>query len=345
MSIEYGVSVAFDGKIYTLMESGHIRDYPVGGLISEYCRLAPTDIKQVILKCSGLNRVANPDTATECLLEFHKNLFEEFPPVMASMISVEFLNAMQDWTKAMREDCIDSFISNYFTRDNDNQIQNYILKDTGYEEFGCETILQMLLSCYYSFANTYVNTKFMFTNLVNTEKNADDRVKVAELCGNLYSTMIELQHIDYRIITTAERELTPLYTIKSSLSLLLFDIAYSIQLGQNFTVCQNCKQIFVPEGRSDAIYCGYPAPQNKGKSCREIGAQVARANKEKNDIVTKEYRRAYMRHQMMVKRHPYDKEKIQKFDSLTMGMKDWRLKLAEGTATTDEFLAWINKYK
>ena len=47
----------------------------------------------------------------------------------------------------------------------------------------------------------------------------------------------------------------------------------------------------LPEGRSDAVYCSYPSPQNIKKTCKEIGTQVARANKEKSDITTKGYRK------------------------------------------------------
>ena len=118
-----------------------------------------------------------------------------------------------------------------------------------------------------------------------------------------------MQHIDFRFLATAEKGLESLYTIKTSMSLLLFEMANAQQVDQQFVKCSNCGQIFVLEGRSDTIYCNYPSPQNKNKSCREIGAQVARANKEKSDIVTKEYRKAYMRHKMMIKRHPADSDK------------------------------------
>lgn len=45
--IDYGLSVTYDGKGYTLLCDGIVKAYPVGGLISEYCRLAPTTIKDV----------------------------------------------------------------------------------------------------------------------------------------------------------------------------------------------------------------------------------------------------------------------------------------------------------
>ena len=70
---------------------------------------------------------------------------------------------------------------------------------------------------------------------------------------------------------------------------------------------------------------------------------MARANKEKSDIVTKEYRKAYMRHKMMTKRHPADRAKREKFDALTTGMKEWCVKLTDGTASTKDILNWLEK--
>ena len=47
-------SVTFDGKNYTLMVPDHLKEYPIGGLICEYCHLSPTNIKDVIISLSGL---------------------------------------------------------------------------------------------------------------------------------------------------------------------------------------------------------------------------------------------------------------------------------------------------
>lgn len=344
MNIDFGLSVTFDGKSYTLMEADHIQEYPIGGLICEYCRLAPTEVKDVILKCQGLDEPVNVDTVTHAVLEFHQKLLETFPPVCAVMVSLEFQNAAQDWMKAIREDCVEKFTTDYFSRKENDQIQAFILEDTPYSVFGCSTILQMMLSCYYSFATTYVNTKYMFNHILGKDGESEQRDKVLKAYSDFYGDLMDIQHIDFRILATVEKGLESLYTIKSSLSLLLFEMAHATRIDQRFTVCPNCGNIFVPEGRSDIVYCTYPSPQNKEKSCREVGAQVARANKEKNDVVTGAYRKAYMRYKMMTKRHPNDKAKARKFESLTEGMKEWRIKLADGTGTTEDFLDWLSQF-
>lgn len=344
MNIDFGLNVTYDGKNYTLMCPDNVRDYPVGGLICEYCTLHPTKIKDVILQCCGLDEPTNGETLVTTLTDFHEKLFKVFPPVTATMISLEFQSSAEDWMKAIRENCVEKYTADYFKLNDNDQVQAFILKDTGYKSFGCETVLQTMLSAYQSFATTFIHVKYMFYHVVGKNGDSDQREKVLNAYSDFYGDMIDMQHIDFRVLATKEKGLESLYTIKTSLSLLLFEMAHATQNDQQFVVCQNCDAIFVPEGRSDTIYCSYPSPQNEEKTCKEIGAQVARANKEKTDVVTGAYRKAYMRYKMMTKRHPYDRDKRNRFEELTNGMKEWRVKLADGSATTDEFMEWLEQF-
>lgn len=345
MNMDFGLAVTYNGKSYTLLCEGIVKEYPVGGLICEYCRLSPTSIKPIIMECTGLDEAVTPDSMTAAILQFHERLFEHFPPVTAIMISLEFQDAASDWMKAIRENRIEEYM-NYYADENTGMesVKEFIFADTPYQSFGCNSILQVLLSCYYNFAEAYINTKFMFNNLIDENSNPDQRDSVLKLYCDLYGELIHMQHIDFRFLATAEKGLESLYTIKTSMSLLLFEMANAQQVEQQFVKCSNCGQIFVLEGRSDTIYCNYPSPQNKNKSCREIGAQVARANKEKSDIVTGAYRKKYMRFKMATKRHPYDHDKKKKFEELISGMKEWRVKLSDGTANSDEFLKWLEQF-
>lgn len=345
MNMDFGLAVTYNGKSYTLLCEGIVKDYPVGGLICEYCRLSPTNIKPIIMECTGLDEAVTPDSMTSAILQLHEKLFEHFPPVTAIMISLEFQDAASDWMKAIRENRIEEYM-NYYADENTGMesVKDYIFADTPYHFFGCGSILQVLLSCYFNFATVYVNIKFMFNTLIDENSDPDQQYSVLKLYSDLCGELIHMQHIDFRFLATAEKGLESLYTIKTSMSLLLFEMANAQQVDQQFVKCSNCGQIFVLEGRSDTIYCNYPSPQNKNKSCREIGAQVARANKERSDIVTKEYRKSYMRHKMMTKRHPADSEKRKKFEALTNGMKEWKIKLADGSATTQDFLSWLQQF-
>ena len=123
---------------------------------------------------------------------------------------------------------------------------------------------------------------------------------------------------------------------------MLFEFAHVLDNDIKIIKCRNCNKYFVPIGRTDTIYCGYPSPQNKDKACRDIGAQVTRTKKIKNDIVTMEYRRLYMRLKMRLKRHPEDKRIQQKLIELTNEMKILRNKREAGLVSSDDILEWIS---
>lgn len=342
--IDYGLSVTFDGKGYTLLCDSIVRDYPIGGLICEYCRLSPTEIKDIILDCPGLEKEVTPENVAFTVTAFHDKLLQIYAPVIAIMVSLDFMNGTVDWFASKRQGNEDAFVSRY--RDHcSSEVKEFIFNGTPFQEVGSSSILQMLLSIYMGFGTTYSTTKYLFGQIIGAydleEEKRDDSIT---LFSEMYSTYFDVQHIDFRIINT-EKGLESLYTIKSSMSLLLFEMANTLKEDANFVKCPNCNKIFVPEGRSDTLYCSYPSPQNKEKTCREVGAQITRTNKEKNDVVTREYRKVYMRYTMTAKRHPGDSSIRNTLNQLTSGMKEWRNKLSHGIATSEECLNWIATFQ
>lgn len=288
-NIDNGLTITFNGKHYTFLGNGVVKDYPIGGLACEYFDLAPTEIKDVIMSLSNLNAEPTPDIATDGLMEFYKKCFDKFPPVQATMIMVEFASAFTDWFTAIREQRVDEYLELIDVHKKSPQICQFIFADTPYENVGKDSLLQMFLSAYVSFADTYVYTKYTFMHSFSDESATpdEDDNKAINLLSDLYSSLIDMQHIDFRILCT-DRGLENMYTIKTSLSLLIFEHANSFNNNVQFVKCANCGKIFIPEGRSDTIYCSRPAPQNKDKTCKDIGAQIARANKEKTDTTTHE---------------------------------------------------------
>lgn len=342
--MDYGLSVFYNNnKSYTLVGDGILKEYPVGGLICEYCRLAPTELKEVILDCPGLDDEATPDTLLETMMAFQEKLFARYDPVIAIMVLVEFMTTVSEWFQAIRQGDENEYVA-MFQRDEPDAVKEYIFKDTPYSEVGRETNLQLMLSAYLHFADVYSTVKLVFYQIVGYygEEN-ETRENILSNFGQFYSTFMQMQHIDFRIVVT-ESGFESMYTLKSSISLLLFEMANSINHEANFKKCPNCEYIFVPDGRSDTVYCGYPSPQNKSKTCREVGAQAARANKEKSDIVTREYRKTYMRYKMKTQRHPGNKEAWDRFSDLTSGIKEWRQELAQGTKSTEQFLEWLSQF-
>ncbi len=320
-----------------------MRDYPVGGLISEYCRLYPSEIKEIIYKCEGLDNDVTAENMASVLISFRKNLLEAFPPVMAVMISVDFLEFSKEMLMFIQDNKFEEFLERCLSF-KEGAIKDFIFEGSPYTGCGYESALQFMLTVYNLFAGEYVTTKYMFNHIFPTEQESDAQEMVYNLCVDLFTTQADLQRIDYRLIYTSDQGMIPLYTIHTPMSLLLFEMANCLKKSTVFVKCKNCGQFFVPEGRSDTIYCTYVSPQNGNKTCREIGAQVVRANKEKNDIVTSTYRKTYKRIRMASKRHPHDKQKRELFEKLTTEIKTWRKNLKNGAATTEEFLEWISQF-
>lgn len=341
--MDIGLLVTFDNDKYRLMMSHSDRSYPVGGLICEYLRLAPTDIKRIIMGCSDPEKEASDENFIDAFLQFSERLNSELPPVTSAMVALEFFVTAEDWFNACRTDRKAEFVDLLETGTSDS-VKAFILQDSGYSEFGGDSVLQLLLSCYCGFASKYVVTKSLFTRLMESDEIRDEEhERSVKVLASLYSEYMDMQHIDYRLVLT-ERGFESLYTIKSSFSLLLFEMAHCINGEVNIQKCKNCGNYFVPEGRSNAVYCSYPIRGDLGKTCRDVGAQITRIKKEKNDAATKAYRKVYMRYKQNLNRHPEDTEAAAKLNMLTKGVRDWRKRMAQNEASEQEFMEWLDQF-
>ncbi len=337
--MDIGAMIEFDGKRNVLFFNERTYEYPIGGMIAEYARLHPTDIKPLIMRCPYLDDEITKEKAADLMMWFLGELIDVFEPVTANMVFTDFYNNIQDYMTASEEEK-EMFIENCNKGIREDQIKQFILKDTPYTEFGLQNIGQMLLSAYSTYSLSYVSFKYSFMMLASEEKYEED--DVMKFWG-LYKDNIELQHIDFKIMFMDSR-FCSVYNIKSSMSLILFEAAHVFDNETKFAKCANCGEYFVLSGRSDAIYCSYPSPQDKEKPCNVIGAQITRAEKVRNDEATKEYRKVYGRYTTHLSRHPDDEDKKRKFDILRTEIKGWRNRLAHNQATMEEFFDWLNTF-
>lgn len=331
-----GLVVDYNGNTNIVMYRG-IKEYPIGELAAEYARLRPTELKEVILSFSDLDKEPIEEFLAPFFPWFADELEKKFGTVAAVMITIEFLDLVADvmkMTEKQRE--------NTFKEDEGvgEKIKEFIFKDTHYSDKGMDTIEQLLLSCYLWYANSFVAFKHTF-NILAAEEEYDEEQIMFFL--SMFTDNMKFQHIDFKI-ACYDGEFHSLYTIKSSMSLILFEASHCIEKKVQFIKCANCGQYFVPENRSDTLYCNYLSPQKPNKTCREIGAQVAWSNKIKNDVLTKEYRKVYMKYKMITIRHPEDRESKKKFEILKEEMNIWRKNLRTGKATTEKFLEWLKNF-
>jgi len=337
--MDIGLSVEFDGKKNTVMNDGDIVEYPIGGMACEYARLHPTEVKPLILENPYFQDEDLKKNGGHALLKLYEACLAKFGVVTAVMIITDFSNFMADFNRA-NEDELKGMIDPLNADRDTNEIKSFILKESGYDEFGVMTIGQAMLSAYVYYADCYVAFKHSFNMLASGDEYEEDQVMAF---WGLYASNIDFQHIDFHIMFF-DNAFHSIYTIKSSLSLIMFEAAHAMDAETKFVKCKNCGNYFVPVGRSDSVYCGYPSPQDETKECREVGANATRARKMKNDILTQEYRRLYMRLKMAIKRHPDDESLKERFKELTEGMKVRKKQKEEGMISVDGILEWLTAF-
>lgn len=76
--------------------------------------------------------------------------------------------------------------------------------------------------------------------------------------------------------------------------MLRYELVETLVRGVEFKRCKNCGMLFVPMGRSDAVYCDFIMPGEK-QPCNKIGANRQAKKKVAADPALKEYRSAYQR--------------------------------------------------
>ena len=343
--IDFGLHLVTNENGYTVM-CGESRDYPYGGIITELNEMNPMKIKDALLGVKAyFSYEMGTEEASKGFALFYDELRKYYGLASTAMIQAEFLSIIDDYKTAEQPKDIKEYVDMVSGLVGD-KIKEFILEDTGYDDFGFDNFGQFLLTAYANFAHSITTLKYAVASMLDDNRyniSDFDSQKGYDLIGALCTDMLAVQHIEFRIIKI-EKAFRKLYTVNTVISLMLFEVINCMENDIQFTKCENCGKIFVPEGRKDTKYCSNPSPQNPEKTCREIGAQVARANKEKTDVVTKEYRRRYLSHKMKVRRHPGDIRYSRVLDELTTGMKEWREKLKDGSATVEQFQEWIRKY-
>lgn len=334
--MDIGLNVEFDGKKNIVIEGGIVKEYPIGGMICEYARLHPTELKPLIMDNPFFQDADLKENGGKALMSLYEAMREKFGIITAVMVLTDISDVMTDLNLANKEER-KSLLD---TLNEDNQVKDFILENTGFSEFGITTIGQALLSSYCGYANSYVAFKYSFNMLVTEDEYDADQVM---RFWDLYSSHVEFQHIGFQIMYF-DNAFHSVYTIKSSLSLVLFEAAHAFEKNAKFIKCKNCGNYFVPVGRSDSKYCGYPSPQDASKNCRDIGANATQARKMKNDVLTQEYRRLYMRLKMALKRHPENQVLASRLKELTDGMKERRKLLKTGEIYPDDILEWISSF-
>ena len=121
--------------------------------------------------------------------------------------------------------------------------------------------------------------------------------------------------------------------------MLRYELVETLVQGVEFKRCKNCGMLFVPMGRSDAVYCDFIMPGEK-QPCNKIGANRQAKKKVAGDPALKEYRSAYQRLNKRVELGYMEKEV---FQAWAKDAKERCTQCQNGEITFEEYKQWLDE--
>lgn len=126
-------------------------------------------------------------------------------------------------------------------------------------------------------------------------------------------------------------------------------LLFIIQNGLHLNKCRNCGRFFIPQSRSDEIYCNGIAPQTVSEdtklSCKQYGTAHLWYDRIAGDTLLKLCRNVYTSKQMRVRRHPDIQAYADNFERFKRESPKWKCKYESGECTADEFKQWLEEQK
>ena len=104
--------------------------------------------------------------------------------------------------------------------------------------------------------------------------------------------------------------------------------------------CKNCGKYFVPEKRTDELYCNNI--YEDGRTCKEIGSFKVKQKMINNDDDLRTYRNVYQKLLLRTRRNPENLQYEKEFEKFKEDNRKMREKLDKGKVTYEEYVEWLN---
>lgn len=261
-----------------------------------------------------------------------------------------------DWLKDKLSDIMDpvttnfiffdifNFISDcsekeYKIRDNSDDImlviKEEIFRNTRYSSYGADTIGHLLLTALCKITFWFDTAIVALRSICDGEDIVMKSISPKEWGGT---------HVPCQFKTLFGKVHT-VCIIGRLDALLLLELSKICENKIKIKKCQNCGKYFIPESRTDEIYCDRTSPQDDQMDCKEYGSKKLWYDRLKSDEAAKLSRNIYMAKQMLVKRNPDIAEYKKMFEFFKQERKKWEKEVKEGIKTRDEYIAWLNFMK
>lgn len=156
-----------------------------------------------------------------------------------------------------------------------------------------------------------------------------------------YSNYPMRQDETQRIVSKANVSSSYFIECTDIIQALLIELLEIAKLNIEIKKCRNCGKFFVPNNRSDEIYCSNI--YENGKTCKEIGHfKVQQKLIQENDDL-RIYRNVYQKLLLRTRRNPSNTKYAREFKFFKDDNNKWRENISKGKCTEKEYVDWLKK--
>ena len=156
-----------------------------------------------------------------------------------------------------------------------------------------------------------------------------------------YSNYPMRQDETQRIVSKANINSSYFIECTDIIQTLLIELLEIAKLNIEIKKCRNCGKFFVPDNRSDEIYCSNI--YENGKTCKEIGHfKVQQKLMQENDDL-RIYRNVYQKLLLRTRRNPSNTKYAREFEIFKDDNNKWKENISKGVSTEKEYIEWLKK--
>ena len=176
------------------------------------------------------------------------------------------------------------------------------------------------------------------------EKIDNDKVRINLSAFEIlrdYSNYPMRQDETQRIVSKANINSSYFIECTDIIQTLLIELLEIAKLNIEIKKCRNCGKFFVPDNRSDEIYCSNI--YENGKTCKEIGHfKVQQKLIQENDDL-RIYRNVYQKLLLRTRRNPSNTKYARDFEFFKDDNNKWKENISKGVSTEKEYIEWLKK--
>lgn len=328
----YGFKLIDDGDSYCVTQGDNIFFEPCGSVLASLANVKFIQVKRIIMRCPFFNEKWN-DGLSDAIEWLETALPKEFGISVGGVILAtiaSFVAELQSNGATFFDKC---------TEELPPQIDKIVFRDTDFEKCGNSTIGHGLLSSLFSVGYGLALIKNVVAGLVDKEPDFIKRILAYDVYDVMGETVVPCQFL------ILFDEVRAVYVIDCLEALMFVELGKIFEKKIEIKRCGNCECFFIPEKRSDEIYCNNPSPQDVRKTCKQYGSEKLWYERLKSNETAKLSRNIYSAKRMLAVRNPDIEAYTKMFEYFKAERKKWESDLKNGTKTKEEYICWLNEMK